>query len=352
MISILAPYGRNEVTSAAIRLADLAVALGRDVRLVACGVREKTVHPTWDGKVRSGQREGIYKATHKAEVVVHFGCQPQWLEKATLVAEKRAKQVLVPSWHSLGPKDRTLMAKYDQIVCPSKTFRKLVQAELFEGAKVGKEQLTHVRWDSGLPPIRREGTVVEGRIRACLYADSASIDFCGPMVVQLAQELLHSYPRLDVTVLSIKSWSRHDKTDLKAAQAKWEKRLSVRRAVTHADLNREFHAHDWVVLPSVRADFGMPASRALACGAAVVCHDVPPFSEIVTGWSGLLVPCEVRTNAVKAPIAVPNIGSWLSTCARAFSDTRCLFNLQTRDWQLAEAQARFNLEWGKIWERE
>lgn len=350
MISILAPYGRNEVTSAAIRLADLALAMGRDVRLVACGLKEKVVHPVWDGKVRSGQREGIYKSTHKAAVVVHFGLNQSWHEKAKLVSEKKGKQVLVPLWHSTVPKDKGIMTRYDQIVCPSKTCRKLVQDEVFEGLKTSKDQLTHVRWDSGLPPIRREGTVVEGRIKACIFADSSSIDFCGSMVVQLATELLHTYPKLDVTVLSVKSWSRHDKTDMKAAEKTWGKRLTVRRAITHADLNREFHAHDWVVLPSVRADFGLAASRALACGAAVLCHDVAPFSEIVTGWSGIMVPCEVRTNAFKAPIAVPNIGNWLTAAAKAFADTRCLFSLQTRDWQLSEAQASFNLAWGRIWE--
>lgn len=350
MISILAPYGRNEVTSAAIRLADLALALGRDVRLVACGLKEKKVHPAWDDKVRSGHREGIYKCTHKAAVVVHFGLHQSWHEKATLVAEKKGKQILVPGWHGLVPKDRSLMPRYDQIVCPSRTCRKLVQSDVFENVKMSKDKLTHVRWDAGLPAIRREGTVVADRIRACFFADASSIDFCGPMVVQLTNELLDAYPKLDVTVLSTKSWSRHDRHDLRAAERKWQKRLAVRRATCHTDLNKEFHSHDWVVLPSVRADFGMAASRALACGAPVICHDVAPFDEIVTAWSGLLVPCEVRTNAFKSPIAVPNIGNWLTTCAKAFSDTRHLFNLQTRDWQLSEAQAAFNLAWTKVWE--
>ena len=58
MIAILAPYGRNEVTLAAIRLAELVVGLGREVRLVACGGYEKSVHPLWDERVVAGRMSG------------------------------------------------------------------------------------------------------------------------------------------------------------------------------------------------------------------------------------------------------------------------------------------------------
>ncbi len=353
MITLLAPYGRNEVTSAAIRLADLAMGLGRDVRLVACGLKESSVHPSWDDKVRTGQRTGIYKAAHKASCVVHFQCHQSWYAKAALVADgKKAKHILVPNWHGLGPRDKAVVAKFDQVVCPTRACKKAIQSEVFQGDRVGRDLLTWVRWDAGIPPVRREGTVADERIRACVYADSASIDFCGPLVVHLVDELLTQHPRLDVTVISVKSWSRKDKHDLRAAEKKWsaDKRLAVRRVGTLPDLTKEFHAHDWVVLPSVRADFGMAASRALACGAAVIAHDIEPFSEIVTEASGLLVPCEWTSGRMLAPVAVPSMARWLETCDRAFSDTKLLFKLQTWDWKLTEHQAAFNLAWSRIWD--
>jgi len=353
MIVILAPYGRNEVTSAAIRLADLAMALGRDVRLVACGVHEKTVHPSWDDKVKSGLREGIYKACLKARHVVHFESNPAWYEKASFVSVTKgqdAKHILVPNWHGMGPKDRFLVTKYDQIVCPSRLCKRVLHAEVFQGDKsIDKDKLTWAMWDAGIPAVRREGTVENERIKACVYCDSSAIDFCGPMVVQMCGELLLAHPKLDLTVLASKSWSRHDRRDLKTAQVKWAKRLNVSRVSGLCDLAMEFHKHDWVVLPGVRSDFGLAAAKALACGAAVICHDVEPFSEVVSKERGLLVPCEIRNGQGRAPMAVPSMGDWLETCAKAFTDTKLLFKLQTRDWQLSEQQAAFNLAWSTVW---
>lgn len=352
MIVILAPYGRNEVTSAAIRLADLAMAFGQDVRLVACGVHEKKVHPAWDDKVRSGLREGIYKTALKAKHVVHFECHPAWFEKASLVSVTKgntAKHILVPNWHGLGPKDRYWISKYDQVVCPSRLCKKIIHADVFQGDKMDKDQLTWTLWDAGIPAVQREGTVESERLKACVYCDASAIDFCGPMVIQMCSELLTSFPKLDVTLLATKSWSRRDRHDLKQAQARWSKRLRVKKTTGLCDVGTEFHSHDWVVFPGVRSDFGLVAAQALACGAAVVCHDVEPFCEVVTRDKGLLVPCEIRSGPVRAPVAVPALGDWLDTCAKAFSDTKTLFNLQTRDWKLGEQQASFNLVWSGVW---
>lgn len=348
MITLLAPYGRNEVTSAAVRLAELVMSLGRDVRLVACGVHERAVHPFWDERVVRGHGSAaIAKAASKSTAVVHFQCHQAWFEAASLPrsAANGIKQILVPNWHGMGRREASLIPRYDQLVCPSRLCKQVVQGEVFGGDKMGKDRLTWCRWDAGLPPVTREGTVADASQRACVYADAATVDFCAPMVIQLLGELLAMFPTLNLSVVSAKSWCRRDKAALKAAVAKWTPRLTVRRLGNLFDLTKEFHAHDWAVLPSVRADFGLAAARALACGTPVVCHDVAPFDEIVCQDSGVLVPCEVRAGAAKAPVAVPSLGNWVEACASAFKDTRRLLRLQTIDWKLSEAQAAFNNTW-------
>lgn len=350
MIVLLAPYGRTEVTAAAVRLADLAQSLGHQVRLVACGQQEKHVHPAWDGRVKSGRRHGVYVNAKGATHVVHFQASGRLYDHATLVTAKpNAKHILVPNWHALAASDADLIGKYDQVVCPTKTCHKVVNQLAFRG-KGERPRLSWLRWDAGVPPVRRDGLAESERMRACVFCDTSAVDFCGPMVVQLANELLHIHPKLELTVMAVKSWAGRDRQDWKRALANWPRRLSLRGAASAVDLNREFHAHDWVVLPSVRADFGLTASRALACGAPVIANDVPPFSEVVSADSGILVPCEVRTGAAKAPIAVPNMGKWLEVCSRAFADARTLFGLQTRDWKLSEACQTFNDGWRRAWD--
>lgn len=348
MITLLAPYGRNEVTSAAIRLAELVMSLGQKVRLVACGVHEKAVHPFWDERVVTGHRvDAIAKAAAKATAVVHFQCHQAWFEAASLprTTANAIKQILVPNWHGMAKREASLIPRYDQIVCPSRLCKQVVQAEVFQGDKLDKDRLTWCRWDAGLTPVRREGTVDDAKLKACVYADAATIDFCGPMVIELVGELLAMFPKLEVSVVSAKSWARRDRASLAQAAKKWGGRLRTVRMTGLFDLTKEFHTHDWALLPSVRADFGMAASRALACGVPVICNNVAPFDEVVWADNGVLVPCEVRTGAAKAPLAVPSLANWVEACTAALRDTRKLFRLQTLDWKLAEHQAAFNNAW-------
>lgn len=353
MIVILAPYGRTEVTAAAVRLADLAMALGREVKLVACGQREQKVHPLWDSKVKLGSGEGIFTAAHGASHVVHFQGHKAWYDKARLVTEgkNKARHILVPNWHGLFGSDKTLISIYDQIICPNKTCYKIIQSEVFNGESVGRDKLIWTRWDAGIPPVKRDGIVSGGKIKACIYCDASTIDFCAQLVLQLAEELLVVHPKLELTLMSAKSWANKDRQTMVRIKSRHRERLTIRKVSTFDNLNRTFHAHDWVVVPGVRADFAITASRALACGAAVIAHDVPPYSEVVQQSSGLLVPCEIRTGAMKAPIAVPTMGNWLETCQKAFSDYKIVRGLQVRDWNLQESHRAFNGVWTKAWER-
>ncbi len=328
------------------------MAMGREVRLVACGTKETAVHPYWDDHVRSGENVGIYRSTQKASFVVHFECHELWFSKTSLATSKgrtMAKHILVPNWHSIFKHSRATVDKFHTVVCPTKMCKKVLFEDVFQGDKTAaREKLTWIRWDAGIPAVRREGTVQDGRIRACVFCDTSSIDFCGPMVIQLVNELLMMHPKLDITLVSLKSWCRRDRSDLKQMMVHWPKRFKLHRAASVCDMNKEYHGHDWAILPGVRGDFGLSASRALSCGAAVICNDVEPFSEIVGTHNGILVPCEIRHGASKAPIAVPHLGKWLEACNRAFTDTKLLFNLQTKDWLLGEQQAAFNVAWAKI----
>lgn len=350
MVAILAPYGRNEVTAAAIRLADLAGALGHEVKFVACGVHERRVHPAWDGRVRSARGTGITRAAAGASTVVHFQAHQAWHAGAALpqTGKRPIRHVLVPDWHGLVGRRLDLVARYDQVVCPTKACAQVVTAAAFRGVKQDKGQLAWVRWDSGLSQVRREGTVAPDRIKAAVYCDAATVDFCGAMVLRMVDELLPEYPRLDLTLLSVKSWGRRERAEIRRLCGSWGGRLTAARVTTAVDADRAFHANDWVVLPGVRGDFGLTASRALACGAAVICNDVAPFSEQVTSDCGILVACEIRSNAITAPVAVPHLGRWADACRRAFSDSRTLLNLRTRDWGLEDRHVTFNTTWQKI----
>lgn len=348
MIVILAPYGRNEVTAAAIRLADLALSLGLDTRLVACELHERQVHPFWDSKVWSGKGDGVYRAAKGCTCVVHFMCQPSYVEKVRLVAEK-SKQILVPLWHSLRPQDINFIPQYDQVVCPSKTCYDLLKKAAFRNEE-NVQKLTWAKWEAGLPSVRREGTVDDATIKACFYCDASAIDFCGPLVIEAVSELLAMCKRLSATMISTKAWAKRDRQQLKHAGQIWGGRLRMLKVSGLVQQAGLFHAHDWSVFMGVRADFGINAQRSLACGAPCIAFNVEPYNELIAeGRNGVLIPCEVHYNANHAPVAVPSMGSILSTCGPALADQRKLFSIQQGDWHMNEHRHQFNELWSAVW---
>lgn len=345
MIAILAPYARTEVTAAAIRLAEFIGSLGAEVTYVSCGDRAAGVHPAWDHRVRS-DKGGIRRAVRGAATVVHFHASPTWY--ALAAADAGARHVLVPSSHCFGLDawQRMIAAECDAVVCPTEACYDVVQAAVGRaGAADSAVRVTWAQWDAGVPAVRRAGPVVAGEVRVGVVCDAAAVDFCAPLVIHVADQLLLHNPRLRVTLLAAKAWSRHDHRAVRQLLAAYGDRVACKKVSATAALAREFHAHDWAVFPGVRAEFGILAALALACGTPVVAHDVEPYKTIVRKACGRLVPCDVHEIVPFSPVAVPHLGHWLTTCHAAFSNPKLLAALRAKDWHLARRRQRFDRVW-------
>jgi len=356
MIAVLTPYAGNELTFAACRVCEVLIASGREVKLIACGVREKNVDPFWDSRVHSDKNPKTFECLKDISTVVHFQAHNVWYLKTELLArflQNNVKHVLVPNWHGIAGTNRDILQRFDNIICPTKLCRKMLKEWVFAKTKgVTRETLSFVHWDAGVRPIRRTTTtVLAGRIRVCFYCDAATVDFCGAMFLQLVTELLLIHFRLDITIVTAKSWCKADKKTLNSLVQQWGRRLTVKHVRNLTTLNSEFSQHDWVALPSVRGDFGLIASLALACGAAVLANDVAPFNEIISPSCGLLVPCGIKYGLSNAPIAIPLFARWIEMCDEAFSaNSQVLRNLGVKDWAFDRIQTKFKATWEKVLE--
>lgn len=348
MITILAPYGRNETTAAAIRLAEFVISRGCKVKFIACGLREKTVDVFWDRRVVTDNflRQTIEKASMASTAVVHFNsCALFDFANIPNASDRTAKQIFVPSWHNLTRADDATVKRFDQIICPSPTVRKMIVAEFFDDEKVPTTRLTQCRWDAGAVVSKRAGRLYEDKLSVCVQCDAGVIDFCGPMVIALASELLGYIPNLCLTFLSAKSWSRQDKQLLKTVKARYGKRFTMTAMRNIADLRQQLYYSDWLVCPGVRANFALMLTHALFAGVPVICNDIAPFSDVINSSCGLLVPCELRDSPIHAPIAIPNIGNWLSSCSATLRHPKLLHSLQGYDWKLGELSKTFDDVW-------
>lgn len=349
-ITILAPYALSETTAAAIRLAELAIAKGYDVRLVATAKPEKGVHPIWDSRVFSGQTPGVPKHCRGSEIVIHFGGGRETLKQAKLTAEK-AEHVLVPLWHHFDRSHAKLFKEYSAIVCPSQALYRSIDERVFQD-RGSKHGLNHCRWDCGIPSIRRIEPAVPGRTRVLAWCDRFTIEHCvGPSLVPLFGTLLQSRDQLDITIAHTRSWAAEDYSALRNLAKEWDGRVRIKRTGDFLIQNRDFLSHDWTFLPAVSGDFGLTVARSLACGAPVVCHNIPPFNEqIFDHRNGVLMPCNMLepTATAAAPIAVPAMGKMYESCFKAF-DELTASTLRQQNWSLENHQKAFEAFWANLW---
>lgn len=354
MIGIIAPYGRNEVTGAACRLADLAVASGVDVRFVASGVHEQNIHPYWDTKVLSGRNWSASKHAPTCDTVVHFNCTEALLNGITTPKGHTAKHVLVPSWHGMNSDDVYQARRYDQVVCPSKAGYEAFKTLLHHDKPVAAEKLTWCRWEPGLTRVVRKVNQPTGKLRVCVLCDHTAIDYAGRGVLRLIDELLMLDRSIHITLLSLKSWAKAERKEIRRIAGYWQV-VGPSIRFTHARVNpmtlcQAFNSHDWVVIPSTFADFGLYATQAVACGAAVIAPDIAPFDEVLgSGTHGALVPGQIVQGRFGSAMHVFDVATWYETCKRALRDPSLLYKARTAEWPIADWHRAFDTHWNRVW---
>lgn len=339
MIGIVAPYGRTETTAAALRLADLFEAKGLSVRYVAAGPREHNVHPAWDSRIGSAKTFKVYNALRGCSTVVHFVCDARILKDAKLVAG--GQHILVVPWHSLSPATM-LLSEYDSLVCPSQACFKDLKSNMDEA------KLSVCHWSAGLPIVTRAD--VGPHPSMCVYCDHTVIDYCAPLLIAALTVLRRELRSPRITLLSTKSWSKKDRCVLKDLVACSEGRITSRPVGNLAEQASLFASHDWVLLPGVRANFGIMADRALACGAPVIAYDVPPINEIVFAErGGASIPCDLYALWNQAPVAIPDLAKLISVCRAALAGTpSVLTQMRRQDWCCAKINKTFDSFWMKL----
>lgn len=344
MIGILAPYGRNEITAAACRLADLAQGAGQGVRFVTQGTHERHVNSHWDSRVLSGRKWGAARHLESCETIVHFTIEEAVLAGTGFPSKRPAKHILVTPWHAIAPRNVVEASHYRQIVCPSRACYAEMRTRLYKDAEPSAEQLTWCRWEPGLARIKRKPPQPHARLKVCVLCDHTAIDYAGKAVLRLIEEILALDCRMDVSLLSLRSWNRADRAQLRRMVDGSDDKLRLLTGGVPA-MNQHFSEHDWVVIPSVFADFGLYASRAVACGAAVIAHDVAPFNEVVVdGSTGVLVPCQIATGRFESPIAAFDVARWVETCKRAFTRSTVLTSVR-----LVNYHAEWRKAFDKLW---
>lgn len=266
MIAVVAPYGPGEATSAALRVADEAVAAGYEVRFVALNPTARPLHPFWDGRIFSARGCGPCTAARRCTAVVAFQPCPSVIDQIALVS--RARRILVAG-RGLGPV-RTTAVGFDKLVATSRVRRDCLLSDLPAGWD-GKA--AWVQFEPGLdgppPPV----LPADGRLRVCVYAGPAAFDAGDAGLPPLLAALTARPDRFAVTLLAARSWPRRWRRTL----ARLGGAVAAAPCLTLDRAAAAFRSHDLAVLLGPRWPFGLTPLRALACGCRVVAAAAEPL---------------------------------------------------------------------------
>jgi hypothetical protein len=344
-LGIYTPYGRGETTMAALRLADLALAMAMNVSVISSGPIEQGVHPYWDSRVRSSRGNGVYLWAKGKDVLYWFGVNEEHFRKATLVAEL-ASNCLVPMWHRIPECHEKMLFQFDRVVAPSRQIQRNLIDEVFQ-MDAGTLCCT---WDSGLDPVRRSHQIFSGTARVYVPMDGLAIDTVGNFTLHVLGEALRQKPNLIVTLDSDKSWPRQLRRDIRRLMLESAGRLHVVGKSGLRDRQTHMLCHDWTLLPQTCHDTGYLALASLACCTPIIAYDVNPISEIVRSTHhGLLMKCDVRTNWLGAPTALPLATTLLDTICKVVDEPGLLHRCRRASWSLDERQKRFIEFWSYEW---
>jgi hypothetical protein len=329
MIGILTPYGRNEVTAAALALADVIHGRGEEVRLASAGGQEEGIHPHWD--TPSPAAPGWDSA---CDAVICFGGIPHY----------KTSTILVPGWEYLPGAN---MLTDVQIVCPN--------AFYYASFKAAGAPLLHLcPWGSGIgQPTTRTGPARKGRTYVLFWCNNTIIDTASGIVIETITELLRRLPEVSITVASTRTWPRRSRAAWNKLLNRYPLRLECIPLGGHVEQLRALYAADWIVVPSLADAFGMAALRALATGAPVIAYAGAPYSSIIKpGENGFLAAASLPYNST-LPTIVPEPGSLLKTCLAAFTSPAPRHKLGgwgqlKSDWSMEENDRQFASFWVEL----
>jgi len=333
-LGIFAPYNRGEATAMAVRLAFAAMRGGWTVRWLA-PCKTDRIHPYWDDNVRLATRGRVPEWSRKTDCRVWFGLDNKILRLAQS-ANHRAKDILVPPWHSIVAADHATIAAFNTIVCPNRPMMRALEAAF------GNQGAFRVcEWPSGIKPTLRHGFLRHGSPKAILVADSHTCRHHGLDVLTAAGRLLADMPTLRLALALDLAPDRREHAALRRLMADNEDRLSAGLRVGVDTLMSEINQADWLVDASLRHGSGLLVSQARAMGVAPVAWRVNPMDgvicdDLLRGRDGLLVDCGHTTSMCGAETAEWDTDALVAACDDTLCDPHKLIRKQTYSFRRAE----------------
>lgn len=297
-IGIFTPYVRNEITLAAVQLADWLYKCGMHVSIIADGRIEKGVHRFWDNHVKKANEQAVYKWAYNATHLLWFSANVKALQQSHLVTfnnkKQKTKNIFFPSWVNWTEQDDAFLAQCDKTVCLSRDLY-LWLKKLRAPEKMFMSDRSHcciVSAENVLIPKAAKAKTD----KVCLLVfmpKHLELDI-GPAFFSLFRNLLMNHADLEITFLSEKSLSSRYRSKLKQLIKTFETRIKFVYSIPYYEYGQLAKKADWIYVANTRHAFGSVFNLFAASTSPVICQAIPPATAFIGNRvNGLLVPCAV-----------------------------------------------------------
>lgn len=302
-VGIFAPYVRNEITLAAVQLADWLVRFGIEVVFLAEGRVSSGIHPVWDQKVKRAKRSAVYTWAFNATHLCWFSPNAAAMAAAKLVQsdspKRQTKHLFFPHWSSWKADHEAMLLSSARTICLSHDMTDWL-TQRYPNATINRTWTSLTSPAALLFPRLGRLSLTSSRLLTIL-TKSIELDI-GIKLLQVFDTLLANHPGLYVTFLLEHSLPRSYRKEFNRLQQLYVGRVVVVTSPPYYAYVQLARQHDWVYLASTRHTYGSLLALLASSSVPSICHDAPPVRSHVThNYNGRLISCDLRESP--APVA-------------------------------------------------
>jgi len=361
-LGICTNYCKDELTYAAIHLADKAINNGIPTSIYSADTIKPGTCSRWDHKIISSKSTAIFfkwilNVTHL------LWTSPPPAEDIEWANSRGIETWLLASWDTFIPAHRAAISLTSKIITPYDCVSKAIQRKwqmsdiISQAAKKSgarsprKLKLAEFMWDVPLPISTKKDLVASPNIKLLfpLFASQEKRVNAGFLFV--LNEVLQKTKNTEIT-LALNNKSKLMPAALLANLKKmYGDRITVVKNIKYKQRYSLYASNDLTVWGAMNEGLALVGLNSLCMGTPVVAWDIDPQSEYLhDDINSVLVPCDIDENWFGVPTVLPDWNVFASRLLGLLQSPPMLAKLQDNSsFNLASRKQDFNLGWRSLW---
>jgi len=348
-VGIVTRYFKHEVSRAALQLAEIAENLGMRPTILAGPVCRKEVSPHWDSRVIDARKADFREWALGCSHVIWTAPPPA--RDVLWCREHGIETVLLVVWDELLPHHKHAVCCIDSLVFPH---RCACEAVCRRWSSADTHFYPYIApWSAPLPICENATGSGGSTLSIFLPLHDSQTGRSDLEVLSIGEHIVRSVPDVRFTISSGAQWTLQALRRVRTLCKRYPERF-IR--VVKPNLVRQvglYGTSQLVLWPAKHEGLATVGLMALHMGVPVLAWDIPPQNEYLRAKeNAILVPCNMRSNWLGVPQAMPDWRRFLQHTLMLLQSRRVLRRMkQHTDIGLQARKQMFQQTWEKVLSR-